>query len=117
MVAHSPSLWLRYRPGYRGRSTNVAGSGLYNVAMSEASSVIDGIRKAIQDLVAPELGAIKAEGAATTRSLGELRTEIVNMENRLMRYFDSRIDDLRDTICLRERVSALEAQVTSEKTQ
>ena len=84
----------------------------------------DQFKKAFQDIVAPEIYALRGEimrldGKIETvdAKVGSLRTEMVSMKNEILaevRRLDSRIDgvdrELRTAIEIRERLAALEAR-------
>ena len=92
--------------------------------------VYDQIKSAFQDIIAPELHALrsdiqrldqKVDGVDTrvTVKLDALRTETVSLKSELLaeiRRVDARIDsvdrELRTAIDIRERLAALEARRT-----
>ena len=96
--------------------------------------VYDQMKKAFQDLIAPELHTIrgdirvldqKIEGVyqkidGVDQKIGSLRTEMVSLKGELLaeiRRLDARIDgvdrELRTAIDIRERLAALEARRVS----
>jgi len=106
--------------------------------LNDAVGVYDQIKKAFQDIVAPELHALRGDirvldqriesldqkidgvdGRLTTK-IDSLRTETISLKGELIaeiRRLDTRIDgldrELRTAIDIRERLAALEARRTS----
>jgi cell division septum initiation protein DivIVA len=93
--------------------------------------VYDQIKKAFQDLIAPELHAVRGDirlldqkidglDARLTTKIDSLRTETVSLKGELLaeiRRLDARIDgvdrELRTAIDIRERLATLEARRAS----
>jgi hypothetical protein len=96
--------------------------------LNEVVGVYDQIKKAFQDLIAPELHGLRGDiqrldqkidgvDARLTGKLDSLRTETVSMKGELLaeiRRLDARVDgvdrELRTAIDIRERLAALEAR-------
>ena len=90
--------------------------------------VYDQIKQAIQDLVAPDLHALRAQmqqvdlkidgvDSRLTTKIDSLRTEMISMKSELIaeiRRLDARMDgmdrELRTAIDIHERLAALEAR-------
>ena len=90
--------------------------------------VYDQIKKAFQDIVAPELHALRGDirvldqkidgvDSRLTAKIDSLRTETISLKGELIaeiRRLDTRIDgldrELRTAIDIRERLAALEAR-------
>jgi len=70
------------------------------------------VKKALQDVVAPELNGIKAEIRRLDDKIGSLRNELLPE----IRRGDARVESLQHEVALaleiRERPSALEAKVS-----
>jgi cell division septum initiation protein DivIVA len=80
--------------------------------------VYDQIKKAFQDIVAPEIKAVQVEVKRLDERIGSVRNEIGSLRNEMMSEFkrvDSRIDalaaELKTAIDIRERLAALEAKI------
>lgn len=90
--------------GEGGRSTPTSYNGL-------AMNVYEQVKKALQDIVAPELDGIKAEIRRLDEKIGSLRNELLAEIKRV----DARVGSLQHEVTLaleiRERLSALEAKV------
>lgn len=78
--------------------------------MSETSNVVGEVRKVIQDLVAPELRSVKTE-------VQNMRQDLHQMEGRIMRYVDTRIEEIREIVKLRERLVAVETRLETKATE
>jgi hypothetical protein len=81
------------------------------------TGIYDQIKSAFQDLIAPELHAIRGDVNALRAETASMRTEMGSMRNELVseiRRLDARIDsvdrELRTAIDIRERLAALEAR-------
>jgi len=99
--------------------------------LNDGVGVYDQIKKAFQDIVAPELHALrgdirildqKIEGVdgRLTAKIDSLRTETISLKGEVIaeiRRLDTRIDgldrELRTAIDIRERLAALEARRVS----
>jgi len=99
--------------------------------LNDAVGVYDQIKKAFQDIVAPELHALRGDirvldqkidgvDSRLTAKIDSLRTETISLKGELIaeiRRLDTRIDgldrELRTAIDIRERLAALEARRAS----
>ncbi len=74
-------------------------------------TVYEQVKKALQDIVAPELNGIKAEMRRLDEKIGSLRNELLAE----IRRVDARVESLQHEVTvaleIRERLSALEAKV------
>ena len=89
--------------------------------------VYDQVKRAFQDMIAPELHALRGEIRVLDQKIDGLRAETASMKGELLaeiRRLDTRIDgvdvridgldrDLRTAIDIRERLAALEARRSS----
>jgi uncharacterized protein involved in exopolysaccharide biosynthesis len=85
-------------------------------------TVYEQVKKALQDIVAPELNGIKAEIRRLDEKIGSLRNELLAEIKRVdssllaeIKRVDARVESLQHEVTLaieiRERLSALEAKV------
>jgi hypothetical protein len=79
--------------------------------------VYDQIKKAFQDIIAPELHTLRGEIRVVDHKIDSLRSETGSMKAELIaeiRRLDARIDgvdrELRTAIDIRQRLAALEAR-------
>ncbi len=72
--------------------------------------VYDQIKKAFQDLIAPELHTIRGDIRVLDQKIDSLRSELVSEIRRVDVRIDSVDRELRTAIDVRERLAALEAR-------
>ncbi len=80
-------------------------------------TVYEQVKRALQDIVAPELNGIKAELRRLDEKIGSLDEKIGSLRNELLaeiKRVDARVESLQRevsvTLEIRERLSALEAK-------
>ncbi len=73
-------------------------------------SVVDDLRRVLQDFLAPELRELKARMDASDKRADERHAEIMEAFRASDLRMDRRVDSILDFAALREKVAVLEAE-------